>query len=159
MIKYASLGILLFITWLLLSGHYNPLLISLGMASVLFVVYLAARLDVVDQESLPIHVGPHRFLAYWAWLSKEIIVANLQVTRAILNPKDTIKPQVIKVDTAQNSEVAEVTYANSITLTPGTVTMDLTDDHITVHALLEESAEGLQSGEMARKIQELMPKP
>ncbi|MDX1655299.1 MAG: Na+/H+ antiporter subunit E, partial [Candidatus Competibacteraceae bacterium] len=118
MLHAISLGLSCFILWLLLSGHYTPLLLCFGLASCLLVVVVARRMEVVDREGHPVHLGLG-LLRYWPWLLKEIITANVQVMRCILKPQ-LIDPQVIQVRPGQRSDLGRVIYANSITLTPGT---------------------------------------
>ena len=140
--------------WLLLSGHYDSRMIGFGVGSSALVVALAAHLRIVDSEALPVHLAP-RIVLYLPWLFKEIVVSNLAVARVILDPKLPIRPRVLRVKASQESEIAQVIYANSITLTPGTITLDVRDNHLLVHALTEESAEGLLSGEMDRRVTRL----
>jgi len=146
-----SLGVVLFGTWLLLSGFFEPLLLGLGLASCIAIVLIARRMDVIDREGQPLDLG-WRALAYWLWLAGEIVKANLDVARRILDPKLPIDPVVVTVKTTQSSELGQVIYANSITLTPGTVSMRVTDDAILVHAIAPELAEDLCAGEMDRRV-------
>lgn len=150
-----SLGLSLVVLWSLLSGHYTALLLALGLVSVLFVVYLANRMDVVDQEGHPFHLRFMGVLSYWAWLIKEIILSNIDVTRRILHPGMPISPTIIKVRCTQPDDLGRVIYANSITLTPGTVSLDVNENVIEVHALSREAAEALKAGEMDRRVTEL----
>ena len=147
------LGISLAVFWLLLSGHYTGLLLALGVASVALVIYLALRMDRVDGEGQPLHI-PRMLLPYWAWHFGEITKCNIEVARRIVNPKLPISPTVVRVRAGQRSPIATVTYANSITLTPGTVTIRVEDDEFHVHALSREGAKDLQSGEMERRVRE-----
>ncbi len=152
MLHAASLALALALLWLLLSGHFwEPLLVGLGVASVATAVSIAKRMGIVDREGHPIHLA-WRALVYWPWLIKEIVVANFDIAKAILRPSTAVAPRVIRVTASQTSEIGRVIYANSITLTPGTVTIALEDDQLTVHALTRGSAEGLQSGEMDRRV-------
>ena len=89
---------------------------------------------------------------YWPWILWEIFKANIGVTRVILNPKLPISPNMIQVKASQKTALGKVIYANSITLTPGTVSVDVTDDTITVHALSHDNAEELLTGEMDRRV-------
>ena len=141
--------------WLLLSGHYEPLLLGLGAASCLVVVWIAGRMDVVDREGHPIHLT-WRALPYWGWLGWEIAKTNVDVARIILNPKMPISPRMVRVKASQKSELGHVVYANSITLTPGTVTVDLVDGGLEVHALTKAAADDLASGEMDRRVTAMM---
>ena len=152
MLRTASLAVFLSLLWLLLSGHFSdPLLLALGAASVLLVVFIALRKEVSDPEGHPIHMIL-RLLVYWPWLLKEIVVANVDVAKAILRSPMAIDPTVFTVRGTQKSELARVIYANSITLTPGTVTIDLEDDLLTVHALTKAGLEGVESGQMNRRV-------
>jgi len=149
-----NLGLVSFALWLLLSGHGGILLLA-GVISCIFVVWIALRMDVVDHEAYPLDLRVHAVLLYWAWLVREIIVANLRVTRLILDPKLPITPTITRVKTSQRGVFGQVTYANSITLTPGTVSIDLSDGEIEVHALTREAAAELETGEMDRRVTRL----
>ena len=153
-----SLAVVLFIVWLLLSGHYQPLLLVLGVASCIVIVIIAARMDVIDREALPLHLTV-RIVGYWSWLTKEICVAAIDVTKRVLSPALPISPTMIQLETTQLSELGQVIYANSITLTPGTFTLRVFDDQIVVHALTREAAEGLAEGEMDRRVTALEDNP
>ena len=146
-----SLGLVLFGVWLLLSGIFEPLLLGLGVLSCVIVVLIAHRMDVIDREGLPIHLG-WRILTYWVWLAVEIVKANLDVARRILDPKLPIHPLLVRVKASQASELGQVIYANSITLTPGTVSMQVAGGEILVHAIARELAEDLERGEMDRRV-------
>ena len=156
MVHAVSLGLTLFATWLLLSGIYEPFFIGLGVLSCVVCVFFARRMDVVDHESMPVHLT-RRYPAYLIWLIKEIIVANLDVTKCILARRMPIQPQVIRATATQHNELGKVIYANSITLTPGTITMDIDGDEFTVHALTSGSAGGVLEGGMDRRVTALEP--
>jgi multicomponent Na+:H+ antiporter subunit E len=149
-----NMTLFLFAVWLVLSGHYTALLLGLGALSVLFVVLLATRVELVDREVVLVLLKP-RALLYWLWLGGEIIKSNIDVTLRILDPKLRISPNVIRVRATQRSDLGRVTYANSITLVPGTVAMSVEADEITVHALTRQVAADLQRGEMDRRITEM----
>jgi len=146
-----KLGLFLFAIWLLLSGHFTPLLLVLGVLSTLLVVLLATRADLIDGETQLILLKPSVML-YWLWLAREIIKSNIDVARRILSPGMPISPNIFTVRATQHSDLGRVTYANSITLVPGTVAMDVDGDVITVHALTEDAAADLKRGEMNRRV-------
>jgi len=151
-IKHAiNLGLFLFAVWLLLSGHFTPLMLVLGALSTLLVVLLATRADLIDKETQLILLKPS-VLLYWFWLGRKIIKSNIDVACRILSPNMPISPNVFTVRAAQQSDLGRVTYANSITLVPGTVAMDVDEDVITVHALTQEAAADLKRGEMNRRV-------
>ncbi len=151
MLHSISLGLLLFGVWLLLSGFFEPLLLGLGVVSCLVVVLIAHRMDVIDREGHPIHLA-WRIVIYWFWLALEIVKSNIDVARRILDPKLPIHPLLIRLPASQKSELGHVIYANSITLTPGTVSVQVEVGEILVHAIAEEPAEALRQGDMDRRV-------
>jgi multicomponent Na+:H+ antiporter subunit E len=112
-------------------------------------------METLDDEGQLLLLVP-RLLIYAPWLVKEIVLANIDVARRILHPRMPISPSLVKVKCSQRLELARVIYANSITLTPGTVSVDMEGDTITVHALSRNAAEGVLSGEMDRKVTRLI---
>ncbi|MGD2076257.1 MAG: Na+/H+ antiporter subunit E [Gammaproteobacteria bacterium] len=149
-----NLSLFLFAIWLLLSGHYTPLLLTFGVLSSLFVVSVAMRAELVDQEVEPVLIKPSALL-YWVWLGREVVRSNIDVTRRILDPKLRISPEVVRVRATQRTDLGRVTYANSITLVPGTVTMRVEGDEITAHALTHAIAADLKGGEMDRRVTDM----
>lgn len=146
-----SLTAVLFGTWLLLSGYFTALLISLGVLSLAVSVGIALRMDVVDHESHPVHLT-WRIPTYWIWLLAQIIKSNFDVARTILGIGDPPTPNVVTVQPSQRTELGQVIYANSITLTPGTVSMQTWDHEIRVHALTRAAARDVLGGEMNSRI-------
>jgi len=146
-----KLTVFLLAVWLLLSGHYSALLLAFGLLSTLLAVFLARRADLIDREIQPILLKPS-VIFYWLWLGREIIKANIDVTLRILNPRLPISPNVFSTRAGQRTELGRTTYANSITLVPGTVSMDMEGDIILVHALTRETAADLKTGEMNRRV-------
>lgn len=136
--------------WLGLSGHYTPLILSLGAASIAITLILAYRLDILDREGAP-HFRVFSFILYVPWLVGEIIKANIKVIRACLKADLDINPALVKVKTNCKSDLAIVTFANSITLTPGTVTVEIEGDMLLVHGLYEEDAAPENFEEMDRR--------
>lgn len=149
--RIISATVLIFFFWFMLSGHTETLLIVLGILSSLLSVYLARRMDLIDHESYPFHLST-RLLRYYPYLAKEIIVANIDVIKRIIKPGQTISPQVFTLPVSKQTNLSKVIYANSITLTPGTVTLDLSGDELKIHALSKEGAEELQKGQMAKAV-------
>ncbi len=134
MLRAFGLGTILFGFWLALSGHYTPLLLSFGVGSCVLVVYLSLRMDVVDHEGVPLHMAG-RLVAYVPWLLKEIFVANIEVAKVILDPKLPISPRIVVFHGTQGTDVGRALYANSITLTPGTITTGVEGNEFQIHAL------------------------
>lgn len=146
-----SSAIILFIFWLLLSGYFTAFLVTMGALSAVAIVLLGRRMAVIDREGHPIHLS-WRALGYWPWLIKEIAKSAWAVSRIILDPALPISPRLVRAKTSQKTAIGVVTYANSITLTPGTISVDVKPGEILVHALTRESAEGLLEGEMDRRV-------
>jgi multicomponent Na+:H+ antiporter subunit E len=146
-----SSAIILFVFWLLLSGYFTVFLVTMGALSAVAIVALGRRMEVIDHEGHPIHLS-WRALAYWPWLLKEIAKSAWDVARIIIDPRLPISPQLVRARPTQRSTVGLVTYANSITLTPGTISVDVRPGEILVHALTRESAAGLLEGEMDRRV-------
>ena len=147
---FLSLGSLLFVLWLLLSGHYVPLMVGFGVVSVLVTLFIAHRLNAVDHESHPIHASFALF-KYAFVLFGKIIKANIDVTLRILGIRP-IEPQLIEIPLTQHDDLSRVIYANSITLTPGSASIDMQDDTIVVHTISKDGAEELFEGELGRLV-------
>ncbi len=149
-----SLFVLLFLIWLLLSGIYTGLLLGLGVLSCLLVVAVCHRMNIVDPEGHPSHLIPG-LLRYMPWLFWAITKANIDVARRIVHPRLPLAPCVIQVAASQKTHLGQVIYANSITLTPGTVAVETDEGTIDVHALTREAAEDVRSGAMDGRVTDL----
>lgn len=143
--------VVLFVFWLVLSGYFDPFLVAAGAGSAIAVVWLAHRMDVIDREGHPIHLG-WRALTYWPWLLKEIVKSALQVSKIIVTPSLPISPSFVRVKATQHTAVGLAIYANSITLTPGTVSVEVAEGEFLVHALTKEGAASLMDGDMDRRV-------
>lgn len=151
MLRAFGLGTILVVFWLLLSGHYTLMLISFGVGSSTLVVYLALRMDVVDHEGVPLQLGG-RFWLYLPWLMKEIFVANVAVAKVILHPKLPISPITVIFHGSQKTDIGRFIYANSITLTPGTITTGVEGQDFEIHALTYADVDGREEDEMDRRV-------
>lgn len=151
MIYLVSSSTVLFLFWLLLSGYFTPFLISAGVLSAVASVALAHRMIVVDREGHPVHLT-WRAIPYWIWLVKEIAKSGWSVAKIVVDPRLPISPTLLRVKTSQRTETGQVVYANSITLTPGTISVELDDHTILVHALTMGGADDLEGGEMDRRV-------
>ena len=149
-----SLFVLLLLIWLLLSGIYTGLLLGLGALSCLLVVAVCRRMKIVDPEGHPNHLIPG-LLRYMPWLLWAIVKANVDVARRIAHPRLPLAPRVIQVAASQKTHLGQVIYANSITLTPGTVAVETDEGTIDVHALTREAAEDVRSGVMDGRVTDL----
>ena len=138
--------------WLLLSGYFDkPLLLGFGAASVALSVWLAVRAGVLDGEGVPEGLMPGVFI-YWFWLFVEIGKANFIVARQALAIEPKLSPKLMKITPPPLSNAGLATFANSITLTPGTVTVDLEPGYMIVHALTEELADEAAINDMGRRV-------
>ena len=161
------LFVILFAAWLLMSGHYTPLLVSLGIASCALATLLAHLIGALDDEGLPLHIFA-RLPSYLLWLLREIIAANIATARIILSR--SAQPVLFTTKATQTTAAGVATYANSITLTPGTVTIEMdpadgesaalegvqpTSHIFLVHALDPVFEEDVASGEMDRRVSAL----
>ena len=152
MLHASVLGASLAVFWLLLSGYFTePLLLTLGALSVIVTVYLALRADRIDGERVSFRLDLP-IIRYWIWLLVEIVKANIDVAKLIISPTMVLSPRMVRVKATQKSDMGLVIYANSITLTPGTVTVDIDDDEFVVHAITQEMADGLATGDMDARV-------
>lgn len=149
------LGLALGLIWLVWSGHPTSLLLSLGLASVVLVVVICNRMRILDREAVPIDIL-FRLPLYAPWLLWEVLKANLDVARRIIDPSLPISPLMIRVKADQHHDLGRVVYANSVTLTPGTVSVSIQGDEIVIHALTQSAADGLADGEMGRRVTRLV---
>ena len=148
-----SLGALLFMLWLGLSGQLSILMLSLGLASTLIVVYISHRMDTFDHEEYPAHLTI-LLLRFWLFLAREVIIANIDVLKRIFKPGKNISPQLFELPHTHKTVLSRVIYANAITMTPGTVSVNLNKETITVHSLSMEAATDLRSGRLADAVPE-----
>ena len=138
------------VLWLLLSGHFEPLMLAFGVISVGFVSWFAGRMRVIDGESYPFTLIP-QLSTYWLWLLKEIVKSSVDTAKRALGPKSAVQPVVFDAPATQRTDLGLVIHANSITLTPGTVSLEIEDGTIRVHALHSDVAEDvIESGMDAR---------
>ena len=151
---YLIVAIALTVFWILLSGHFTAPLLSFGVVSVVLSVWLAFRMDRADKECNTIYPTP-RLLGYLGWLLWAVVKANIDVAKRIWHPALPIQPSWTRLDTRVSTPLEKTLYANSITLTPGTLTTNVHDDHFMVHALSLEGIEELREGEMERRILQL----
>ncbi len=151
MLYLLSTAAVLFGFWLLLSGFFTPLLLGAGVLSVVAVVAFVWRMEVVDHEGHPVHLG-WRAVVYFPWLMWQILKSGWQVSRIILTPSLPISPTLAPTRASQKTTVGMAAFANSITLTPGTISVETGDDEILVHALTKEAMDDLQAGEMDRRV-------
>lgn len=140
--------------WLLLSGHYTALLLALGAVSIVLVGWVVHRMDVVDHEGLPLHLSPRAPL-YMVWLSGQVVKSALSVAWQAWSPHRTPRPAVGVTPARDLPELSQVIYANSITLTPGTLSLAVDDEGIEVHSLNASGLTELRAGGMLERVRRL----
>ncbi len=146
-----SLTVTLGGVWLLWSGYFLPLTLGFGLASVVVVVFLSFRMGLVDREGDLLALVP-RFPRLGFWLMGEIFSSNLKVAQRILHPEIPVQPDIIRIEMGQKTDLGRTMYANSITLTPGTLTVGVEGNTLVVHALSRRSARWLKEGIMDKKV-------
>ena len=151
LVRVIGLLVLLAGTWLVLSGHWDPFLLASGAVACVLVVVIAHRMGAIDEEGFPIHLAGGLVL-YLPWLVWQIGIANVTVARTILSPRMKLDPGSGWVAAHQKTPAGLVAFANSITLTPGTVSLSVLPDRIHVHALSRKGLEDLEEGEMDRRV-------
>jgi len=144
------LALIMAATWLVLSGYFIPLILTLGLISIAIVLFMCARMKILDRETVP-YLILIPTLGYFFWLFAEIVKANVQVVKAILSPNLEISPTMTKIPYAKDVDIAQTMFANSITLTPGTVSVNMDEDHILVHALLRDMSKPEDFKEMGER--------
>lgn len=145
-----GLATLLSALWLAFSGHYEPRMLTFGAVSVVICLVLTTRLGLMDREASP-YLRLPVYLSYWFWLMIEILKANVVVIRACLRAELDVHPALVKVATTCRTDLAKTVFANSITLTPGTVTLEVEGEWMLVHALYEDQAQPEDFIEMDRR--------
>lgn len=147
----AILALALVAFWFAMSDLYKPLVLILGAGSILLVLAVSRRMNVADAEGMPIRFGL-RAILYWPWLVKEMAVSAIKVCGIILSPRMPIEPAMAILPAPQKTTTGRVTYANSITLTPGTMTAALEGDLLIVHALHRRGIDELAGGGMSDRV-------
>lgn len=150
---FVGMFAVLVVLWLLLSSHFQLLMLGFGLASALLTLYVAHRMDVASYESYSLRFI-FRLPKFFLLLFREIVKANIDVAQRALGLK-SISPTIIHIPVPHRTDLGRVIYANSITLTPGTTSIDVSSDWIVVHALSEEGAESLKQGYLASIIPEV----
>jgi multicomponent Na+:H+ antiporter subunit E len=145
----------MFSFWVLLSGEFTFILLTSGVVSSLIVAYLSHDL-FVGESDIKTEVGRvFRFFRYLPWLLWQIILCNLEIAYLVLSPKLKVDPQLVYFKPDLKTELGIVTLAHSITLTPGTVTVEANREEFVIHAIWQKSAEGMIDGEMQRRVKKI----
>mgnify|MGYP001385692773 CR=1 FL=1 len=162
--RWAIETVVLFGLWLSLSGHFEPEFIAMGALAAVAAVAASEWLFAGTHEGLYLPAPPSyqwlartilRFLFYLPWLAWEVLRSNIHVALLVLHPKLPVTPTLVEFESSLGSERGQVLLAQSITLTPGTVTVDVTNGKFLVHCLSTQSREGLADGSIQRMIANL----
>jgi len=142
--------------WLLMSGFWdNPLLLSFGVVSILLCLFFAWKIEKKFPFHKSISLLPGLPL-FWTWLFKEVVIANIDVLKRIWLPEEyPLSPTIRTLPMSQKTRLGKTTYANAITLTPGTISMDVKSNEVTVYGLLKEAVDDLEKGEMDKRVSKL----
>jgi multicomponent Na+:H+ antiporter subunit E len=151
MLQRATLFVLFYAFWILMSGYFTPFLLAAGALASAAVVWFVERMHVADREGHPVHLG-WSALVYLPWLVKEILKSAIDVSKVILDPRLPASPTVVRFQPSQKTVVGLVTHANSITLTPGTLSVEVSPERFVVHGLTRASAQGAVASEMDRRV-------
>lgn len=160
-----SMAVVLFVFWMLLSGNTQPKFVTYGVLTAIIATWVSYPLLLIPNADdtkryFVFGINPIKLMAYAVWLFWQLVLANIDVIRATVRPEIDIDPSVVRFRYQTDNPMARVVLANSITLTPGTVTMNLTDDGVyEVHALTVGAADGLRSGDMQQKVAWLYGEP
>jgi multicomponent Na+:H+ antiporter subunit E len=153
-LRVAVLFVLLFGFWLLLSGHYDPLFLSMGVVAAAATTWFGTSLLERSVGPATAHPRIHLFwlLVYVVWLVGRMVVGALQVARVVLDPRFPPRPGVTQFRTQLSTPAARSVLANSITLVPGTITLEMEGDVITVHSFIPDSVSDIADGGMQNRI-------
>lgn len=155
MFRSLSALIALYIFWILLSGFFTPFLLAAGFGCAVAILLISRRLWIIDSEGHPIEMFWRALSSYWPWLAWEIAKSAWDVSKRILSPSLPISPTLVEFVPSQRTPVGLTLHANSITLTPGTISVEAEAGRFLVHALTREGAAGLAGSEMDRRCREM----
>ena len=150
---------LLMVFWLLLSGHYDIMHISFGIFSVILVLLInhpiRRHLFSLEEHSDTLKLSIPRLIFYIPWLLWQVVIASMQVACAVLHPKCPIDPALVRFKTGLGNTSSKVILGNSITLTPGTITLEIAQDEFLVHSLMDASCTGIIDGTLPGEVAKL----
>lgn len=150
--KFATFAVML-LFWVVLSGMFDAFHLSLGVICCLLVAHFSHDLLFFGDGKYSNIKSLLGMVAYVPWLFFQIVIANLQMAYIVLHPRmfNLIDPHVIRFKTKLERPISKVTFAQSITLTPGTITVSIQDDEFSVYALTRSASNSLP-GEMEDRI-------
>lgn len=158
---YLRFTVYMFLFWLLISQTFTVKFIVMGLAASFVVSWVCTPLFMIrnhDQTKKYFALGVPLipFAVYVLWLLKELVLANIDVAQATWKKSLPIEPEIIRFQVGFDNPLAIALLANSITLTPGTITLNVDRQGVyEIHALTPGAAEGIRSGSMMKKVAKL----
>lgn len=146
---------LLFLVWVLWGGLLKTPVLQLGMASCILVAWLAMRMDLPRPYLYTLNLL-YRLPRYWLWLLVQMVISNVQVLRLVLGPKSALNTTLIDLQALPRGNFGRALLGNTITLTPGTLTIGIDGKTITVHCLTASNAQDLAEGAMNRRVAQVV---
>ena len=148
--------VLFFLAWIIFNGNITLEIVIFGIviAAVMF-VFMCKFMDYSVKKELNVYKKSIWFLAYVVLLLREIIKANLAIIPKILTVEEEMEPCLVTFKTSLKSDFTRMLLANSITLTPGTITVSLKGDEYTIHCLDESLSEGLENSDFEKALMKL----
>lgn len=150
--RYLALFAALFSMWMVWSGMFDAFHLSLGVISCAIVTFTTHDLVFRGKNHRHALQTTIRFIKYIPWLLYQIMLSNIHVAYLVLHPKMPIDPRLVRFKCGLTGDISRVTFGNSITLTPGTITADIVDGEFTVHALSKKTADDLLTGDMEKRV-------
>jgi multicomponent Na+:H+ antiporter subunit E len=153
----------LYAFWIILSGRFEIKYLAIGVVCALLVTYLTQDLAQPEgasgrsrvEPAYFVFVGMGRFVLYLFWLLWSVLQSNFQVAYLVLHPKMPIQPGLLRLRTKLRNRTGHIMLANSITLTPGTITVDFDDGNYSVHALVPSAAQSLLNAKMQSQLERI----
>ena len=155
MLKLIIAYIPLVVLWALMSGIFEPMLIVFGLMSAALAVWIMRRMEIVDGEGFRFGLNPLKAFQYMFWLLKEIAVSAFSVTKIVLQRSPAFNQRLFSIPVSPNSDMGLVTFANSITLTPGTITVETEPGYFLVHALNHNADDYDALADMGNRVSHL----
>lgn len=153
--SFVLTALIMFSFWIFLSGKFSFILLLSGVISSLLVSYMSNDLLIGNGDIKLGFIRTIRFIRFLPWLLWQIVLANIDLALRTLHPKMPINPILINIKNNLKTDLGMVILANSITLTPGTVTIDVNENEFLVHVISEKAAQSLISGEMQARVKKI----
>jgi len=153
--SFVLTALIMFSFWIFLSGEFSIILLLSGLISSLLVSYMSNDLLIGNADMKLGFIRTIRFIRFLPWLLWQIVMANIDLALRTLHPKMPINPRLINIKNNLKTDLGMVILANSITLTPGTVTIDVNEDEFLIHVISEKAANSLILGEMQAKVKKI----